>query len=346
MNNILQRITFSKVKNKFLKMRVSQFYGKKYYNFLYISGWHAALINVKHADKKNYFTAIPNRGAGIGHQIANWNAGYWFAKKFNLNFAHIPFSTSKWEDFLGFGNKEVLAADLVNSESYKRVRLPLFDENDLGQCYEIEKIINSYCNKNVLFIAEQDQFYEEQYGVIDDIKHKYYDASVRREDEFIFTKDTFNVALHVRRGDIVIGQKDANENLTMRWQNNDYFVNVLSNVLNNIKTNKPIAVYLFSQGEERDFSEFSKFNNLNFCLTMGAQKSFSHMVSADLLITSKSSFSYKPALLSKGIKVCPKGFWHGYPKNKLWVLADEVGKVNVEKLEAAVENYEDNYNGE
>lgn len=55
---------------------------------------------------------------------------------------------------------------------------------------------------------------------------------------------------------------------------------------------------------------------------MNSQDSFLHMVYADCLITSKSSFSYKPALLNKGIKVCPKDFWHGYPNTKDWLLID------------------------
>jgi hypothetical protein len=58
---------------------------------------------------------------------------------------------------------------------------------------------------------------------------------------------------------------------------------------------------------------------------MGAKDSFQHMVYADLLITSKSSFSYKPALLSDGVKVCPQNFWHGYPGQPDWVLVDDAG---------------------
>lgn len=58
---------------------------------------------------------------------------------------------------------------------------------------------------------------------------------------------------------------------------------------------------------------------------MNAQHSFLHMVNADLLITSKSSFSYKPALLSNGIKVCPSDFWHDYPKKKDFLLVDNKG---------------------
>jgi hypothetical protein len=58
---------------------------------------------------------------------------------------------------------------------------------------------------------------------------------------------------------------------------------------------------------------------------MDAQNCFLHMIYADLFITSKSSFSYKSALISNGIKVCPKEFWHGYPKAKDWILSENDG---------------------
>jgi len=107
---------------------------------------------------------------------------------------------------------------------------------------------------------------------------------------------------------------------------------VLGNVIDYLTTEKEKAIYLFSQGTPDDFKEFEKFPNLHFCLEMNAQDSFLHMVNADLLITSKSSFSYKPALLSNGIKVCPKDFWHGYPDSVDWIMADENGNLLVDKL--------------
>ena len=90
---------------------------------------------------------------------------------------------------------------------------------------------------------------------------------------------------------------------------------------------KPIAVYLFSQGKKQDFPEFADFLNLHYCLDMGPIDSFLHMVNADLLITSKSSFSYKPALLNRGLKICPQNFWHGYPEDPNWILADDTGAI-------------------
>ena len=113
----------------------------------------------------------------------------------------------------------------------------------------------------------------------------------------------------------------------MRWLDNDYFENTLTAVLANIKTDKKINIYLFSQGTRKEFSEFERFPNITFCLEMGAQESFLHMVNADVLITSKSSFSYKPALLSNGIKVCPQDFWHGYPENNDWLMVGNDGKI-------------------
>jgi hypothetical protein len=285
------------------------------------------LFSEKNNEKNNinttcYYTARPNSGAGIGHQMANWIAGYWFAKQFGLKFAHLPFSNQKWDNFLGFGENEKQVNELIK-EGYKIRKLPLFNEDNPQEFALVTKIIQSYSGKKIVFLAEQDQFYHDQFGVMDDIKSKFYNAKARKNDKLIYSKGTFNIAIHVRRGDIVAQNK--NPNLLMRWIDNNYFINVLTNVLENLKIDQPIAIYLFSQGTPEDFQEFNHIQNLKFCLDMDAQASFLHMVYADLLITSKSSFSYKPALMNNAIKICPRNFWHGYPDGKDWILADDKG---------------------
>jgi len=280
----------------------------------------------------NYFTAVPNRGAGIGHQLSNWNAGYWFAKQFGLRFAHTPFAHDRWEHFLGFGEEEVTVNELVKRHGYKKVLLPLFDEFNAEEVAVIKKIISSYSSRKVVFEAEQDQFYRDQVGVMEDIKRKFRQAKSRKSDRLIYNKDFYNIAIHVRRGDVVSKQETDNPNLLLRWQDAGYFEKVLSAVVDNLKTVKPVAIYLFSQGERKDFSDFEKFNNIHFCLDMCAEDSFLHLVNADLLITSKSSFSYKPALLSNGIKICPRNFWHGYPETKDWILAENDGTFDESQL--------------
>jgi hypothetical protein len=316
----------TKIKRRLRGEIVSKAKNTYLYPYIYKSYWHSLLFLKKEVVGKDYFyfASHPNIGAGIGHQMANWIAGYWFARQFELPFAHIPFSNSKWESFLGFGEGEITVAVLLN-KGYKKVRLPLFDEFNEAEVVLCQKIIDSYSNQKVVFVGEQDQGYQDQFGVMEAIKQKFYNAPARINDQLIFDSKSFNIAIHVRRGDIVIGQENQNSNLLLRWQGNDYFEKVLRTVVNTVKTDKPVVIYFFSQGEINDFPEFEQFSNLHFCLDMNAQDAFLHMVFADLLITSKSSFSYKPALLNRGVKFCPKDFWHGYPQTNDWVMVDNDG---------------------
>ena len=99
-----------KAKRKMWYYLVSYTREKRVYPYMYRSYWHY-MFHKKNAKANNscYYSARPNPGAGIGHQIANWIAGYWFAKQFGLKFAHIPFAQNFWEQFLGFGDKEKTA---------------------------------------------------------------------------------------------------------------------------------------------------------------------------------------------------------------------------------------------
>lgn len=315
---------FKKVKNRLWHNSVTYTRNKSIYPYLYRTYWHFLIIKKNESQNNiNFYSALPNAGAGIGHQMANWIAGYWFAKQFGLQFVHSSFSTKEWDSFLGFGQNEVNIDELIKS-GYKKIRLPLFDETKLSELELQKKIIESYSNRKVIFVAEQDQGYKDQFGIMKDLKEKFFNSKSRINDKLLFDPKFLNIAIHVRRGDIAIG-KEANPNLIVRWQENEYFINVLGNVLETIKKEKSIAIYLFSQGNIEDFLEFKQFENLHFCFDVNPMDSFLHMVNADILITSKSSFSYKPALLNKGIKICPKDFWHGYPETNDWFLVDNDG---------------------
>jgi len=318
----------NKIKYKIWKKTVNSLKNYKLYPIIYKSFWHYVIYKSKNTNsyKNNYYTALPNSVAGIGHQMANWIAGYWFAQNFDLRHVHSSFSDTKWEQFFGFGEEEISVEEL-KKKGYRVIRLPLFDEKRKNEVELQKKIIESYNSRKLIFEAEIDQFYEKQFGVIDHIQKKFYNAEHRNNENLIFNKNVFNIAIHIRRGDIVQGKIENNPNLTMRWLSNNYFETLLQSVLDYLKTNKEVHIYLFSQGKESDFASFKHFSNLHFCLDMNAQDSFLHMVMADVLITSKSSFSYKPSLLNKGIKVVPKDFWHGYPKTKDFILADNAGNL-------------------
>ena len=320
-------ILVQKIRGKLWCKFVSKSRNKNYYPGIYKSYWHYKFKKSDCIEKfNNYYSAIPNYGAGIGHQMANWIAGYWFAKQFGLQYAQSTFSTPEWDSFLGFGENEITVDELIKC-GYKKVKLPLFDEFNHSELELQNKIIASYSNLKVVFVAEQDQGYKNQFGVMETLKEKFFNAPIRINDRLFYDSKFLNIAIHIRRGDIVIGQENRNQNLLFRFQGNEYFLQVLINVLKKIKTEKPIAIYLFSQGNQEDFLEFNQFRNLHYCLDFNPMNSFLHLAYADILITSKSSFSYKPALLNKAIKICPKDFWHGYPESGDWVLADHTGEL-------------------
>lgn len=320
-----KNITWTSIKLTLWYILVKRIQGTIVYPFFYRSFWNYLFCSNRQGDFGGlYYSARPNPWAGIGHQMANWISGYWWAKQFGLRYAHLPFSTKEWDDFLGFGYDEKTVEELKKN-GYKVRKLPRFRETNIDEICLQKKIISSYSGEKVVFVAEQDQGYKNQYGVMEDIQRKFYNAPSRKCDHFIFDKNHFNIAIHVRRGDIL--KDPSNPNLKMRYLSNDYFFRVLLQVLDWVKTEKEIHIYFFSQGIPEDFPEFKIFKNLHWCFDMRAQQSFLHMVYADLLITSKSSFSYKPALLSKGIKVCPINFWHGYPKTKEWVLCEDDGTI-------------------
>jgi len=318
---------FNRLKIYFWSKTVSFTRNNSFYPLIYKSYWHYRFFkNQQKQSVTSYFSARPNPGAGIGHQIANWIAGYWFAKQFGLRFAHIPFSNQSWEKFLGFGEKEDNLTTLIG-QGYKTVKLPLFDEFNNSEVDLVKKIINSYSDQKVVFIAEQDQNYRDQFGAIDEIKDKFKIASIEQSEKVIYDKDSFNIAVHVRRT-VVIDNKVIYEDDSakeMRWLSNDYYEKVLKQVLDNLNINKRITIYIFSTSRSDEFAEFSKYGDVRFCTDMDEYSSFLHLTRADLLVTSKSSFSYNPALLNEAIKICPRNFWHGYPTTKNWILVENDG---------------------
>lgn len=321
----------AKVRRKLRMKLVAGFRRTSFYPALYLSWWQSLLHEGEaSATPLAYMAAVPNPDAGIGHQMANWIAGLWFARQFGLPHAHVPFSSDEWERQLGFGERAVAMDALLAQGNYKRVRLQRFDEDNAKEVARIKKVVASYSGRRVVLVLEQDQFYRDQFGVIEELCQRFHNANARQHDRVQYSPDCFNIAIHVRRGDIAQGHAPhpTNANLQMRWQDVGYFHRVLSEVLKIIPAGVKVRIHLFSQGGREEFAAFEQLGEIIYCLDMDAVSSFLHMVNADVLITSKSSFSYKPALLSNGIKVCPPGFWHSYPDCSDWVVAEEDGSLN------------------
>lgn len=332
----------AKVYHKLRWYYVHCFQGKKRYLGLYKSYRHFWFAKGKNSISNNenslqYMTKIVNPTAGIGDQLASWITGLYYAQKFHLTYAYSPLFPKEWDEFLGFWENEQTTEELLKRYGYRRVWLPYFEEQNKAESQMIQGIIESYKGQKVIFFIEISQVYGAQFGAMTDIRKKFNMAPVRQQDKLIYQADVVNVAVHVRRGDIVEGYANDDPQMAMRWLDNDYYVNVLKQVTELLQHTR-YKIYIFSQGIPADFEEFQQFGEVEYCLDMPAIESFLHLVRADVLITSKSSFSYKPALLSDGIRICPRNFWHGYPDNSKWILADDYGIIEREELRKLKEN--------
>ena len=294
---------------------------EKWGYLFYASYRHRNHVPKEGADPRTvYMTQIPNEGAGIGHQLANYISGYHYSKMFSVPFAYPGFRDKDWEEFLGFGENEVSIREL-KKRGYKFRRIPYF--NGKEKSIELtKKIVASYAGEKVILCTELHQFYANQYEEIPHIKYKFESAEIRKKDSLIFRPEELNVAIHIRRGDIVIGQESGEQGLTKRWLTMDYYTDIAKGISE--KTEKKPHFYIFSQGTESEYKVFEKYGKVTYCLDMLERESFLHMVRADILVMSKSSFSYNPALLSDGIRICPSEFWHGYPSDEKWIIVDEV----------------------
>lgn len=302
--------------------------GKVWYYWLYRSFWHYKLHKQKERPECiQYLSTRPNPGAGIGHQIANWLSGYKMAAYYCLQYSVFPFSdlndplcANYWDVFLGLNDGETTTWQLKKN-GYKTVLLPQINFEKDNERALLGAIISSYSGEKVVFILEMDQSAGCELESLDFMRGKYWSSQSRKNDQLIFDKDRFNVAVHIRRGDIVQTGNKKNENLTMRWLDTDYYVEVLDKYLKKYSEGKDYEIYVFSQAEPEELEELEKFSHLTFCNHMNAVDSFLHMVNADMLIMSKSGMSYQAAKLNRsGIVIYPKGFWREPVESDNWII--------------------------
>lgn len=332
---------FLRVKNKLWNYSVNLTQNTPFKYWIYRSWWHFKMHSGKAKvdfvpTGEMYYGAKINYFAGIGHQLANWIDGLHWAENFGMKHVNFPFSNPKWESLLGFSYGEASIAEL-KSKGYKVRRVPPFDENNQSEVDFVRKIMSTYTGEKVAFWPPQDHFYQDMYGVGKELRRRWEAAPSRKNDKIVYDKSKFNIAMHVRRTVVIDGQVivEEGENRAKRWLANDYYEKVLKQVLESINPKKPIAIYIFSTGKPDEFAEFAKYGEVHFCSDMDEYMSFAHLVYADLLITSKSSFSYKPALMNIGIKVCPGNFWHGYPQDDpKWILCENDGNFDKDKLKS------------
>lgn len=263
----------------------------------------------------NCFVTCSGRIDGAGAQIQAILSTMLFADELGIKYVHTPFKkldhnidddkrfASKWESLVNLGSGE-LAVDQIESDK--------LDVVEVRYTREVKKIENTLfvirgCHK---FVDRNPDLYLK---LLAKVRHKY--AQSTKKPDLYFEPSKTNVAIHIRRGDVT--QQDSKRHIS------NYFVsNILREISSTLKGlgDEPVF-HIYSQGDEEEFSDIAR-NGIVFHLNECPFSTFHHMVSADVLVMAKSSFSYSAALFSEGI-IIYLPFWHKPLKN--WIVVKRNG---------------------
>lgn len=138
-----------------------------------------------------------------------------------------------------------------------------------------------------------------------------------------FKKDQVNVCLHVRVDNnqdngLVIPDIEI-------YYKNDFKDLYFRNVINNLKKINPnLNILLFSQGDKENFSHFEEDFGVKLLLNVDIVESLYHLIFADILVTSNSSFSYCSHLFDQNkVVISRDNFFHSWYNTS--VLTDKEG---------------------
>jgi len=153
--------------------------------------------------------------------------------------------------------------------------------------------------------------------IIPDLRRKFWKGRTRPDN------DPLAVALHIRRGDV-----------TTRHARRYTPIESVHRTIKDMQTvleasGIAYSVRLYSQGQAGDFA-LLRDTGVELCLDVDALWTMQQLISADVLVMSKSSFSYVAALISDGIKLY-EPFWHA-PMDD-WLPRNSHGRFDRRKFE-------------
>jgi hypothetical protein len=238
-----------------------------------------------------YYTSIISKD-GFGAQYQRIIQTYIYCNMNNLNFVYNPLDQVEhnYDNDNEYNNKLENLMNLKNNIKNIKENEMNIEVLDYGSQvrYQFEDKIDEYCN------SEHMQF----------IKQCFWE----NKNKNFFNNDKINVAVHIRRENIV-DNGQAEERVTTP---NHYYLNIM-NLIRQKNKDKNVLFHIYSQGNIEQFQELEREDVL-FYLNEDIIPTFIGMVSAKILVISPSSFSYSAALISDG-EIYYKPFWHKHRSN-------------------------------
>lgn len=241
----------------------------------------------------------------MGHQFSNWATAFTLAKQYGLTFVHQPIRI--WDDFLGFGIGE------VQYDSVKQLPLvvvPLLNfETDEGHA-RFKQVVDSTPDNTLLHLYS-DQHSANLIGRSVELRDKYWRNRANYPVDVPWSGSSTNIAVHVRRGDLM---NWTPEERAGRFLPNEYFIKILRGITQGVAG---YEIHVFSQSDEDGVREFNELPHVFYHLNGNDFEAFHALAGADILLVSKSGFSYLAGIVNKGIKYAPPDYWSKIPEG--WI---------------------------
>lgn len=272
-NNNLKHCRLSKVKDSNIEWIKYGFSGG------HPVSWHYFFKPIN--KKQNINFCIHNKTDGFGSQLQACFSLIAYCNYKEYNYIHKPFYAMHHNDE-NIENFPSVMNQFINLEH-------IFKSTNELTNYELSQLHQVKEGYFVHGSLKPEIFYNEE--VLQIIRACYYSNPKPSIDD-IYLPNTYNVAVHIRRGDVNI------QKYPTRFTSNTEYINMLKNI--NIIDKNNVVFHIVSEGNPDDFHDIIKeFPNIQLHLGINIQKTFHLLVKADLLIMSKSSFCYCAALLNE-----------------------------------------------
>lgn len=247
---------------------------------------------------KKFCTTKPKTD-GFGSQFQTFLCSIIVAETTDHIYIHTPIKEIEhnYDNNYEYINKIEYLMNIKNN--YKSIDSLTNDEKIYLEIYDMGNTYNIFEN-NIDYYLDSSSFLN------------YKQIFWKNKDKHYFKNNKKNAAVHIRRGDV-----SQREN-TDRYLDNTHYISIMK-LIKDKYPHDDLLYHIYSEGNIDDFKEFNDLKDYNiiFHLNEDIFNTFTGLVAAEILITSKSSFSYAAALLSDG-EIYHKRFWH--KPSKKWIV--------------------------
>jgi hypothetical protein len=208
---------------------------------------------------------------------------------------------------------------LINLPPFE-IHIPSNEQDDDLVYKSVDQFIQSHPEPNIVFKLSNNQSGDYEYAATRDWLRDAY-AHARLIDSFAlqYQLDHINVAVHIRRGDLLPDRQFSD--LSHRMLPDRWYTELLDLIA--AHASKPLSIHIFSEGKN-GFYQSEKgvhFSWSDFYAGAGHQvtehidtpflDTMHHLLHADFLVGSKSGMTHLAGMLGYQIKLVPT-MWHSY----------------------------------